>query len=112
MSSLSNAQAALKLAAVSTMGPGVAAASARAKASMIVAQAGAIAVQDATDYLRSVSTICSTATGLAIALALADQDTIATNVLKHVSTIMPEATAHFGATGTAASQVVSTFPTS
>lgn len=110
MTTLSQAASAAQMAQAATFAPSVAAASARAKAYMIVAQSGAIAVQDATDYLRSVSTICSTATGLAIALALAGDDTTAGKVLGHVSTIMPEATAQYAGIGAAAGIVVSTFP--
>lgn len=110
MAGLQDVDSALRMARLATLGPGVAASVARGQASLIVAQAGAIAIQDATDYLRSCSTICSTASGLAVALAIADKDKESAAVLAAVATIMGQATAQFGATGAAAAGVVSGFP--
>lgn len=111
MAGLQDVKAALKIAQQAALGPGVAASVSRGQASLIVAQAGAIAIQDATDYLRSCSTICSTASGLAIALAIANKDAESAAVLAAVTTIMGQATAQFGATGAAAAAVVTGFPT-
>ena len=74
-----------------------------------VAQAGGIAVQDAAMYLRNVSTICSTATGVGIAQLVAG-DSNGAKVLAAVATTMPQATAQFAAIGTAAGAVVRAFP--
>src|SRR5215469_7562696 len=43
------------------------------RAYLSVAQTAAIAIQDATDYLRSISTISSTAAGIGIAMVIAGE---------------------------------------
>jgi len=84
---------------------------ARARAYQSVTQSGAIAIQDATDYLRNMMTIASTATGVGVAQLVAGNANGA-KVLAAVATIVPEATANFSAVGMASSAVVTAFPSS
>lgn len=75
-------------------------ASGQGKAYQSVAQSTAIAVQDATDALRNVTTVASTAAGVALAQILATGN----------ATQYQPAIADFAAVGEAAGKVLSSFP--
>lgn len=59
--------------AATILNPAILTASGNGKAYQSVAQSAAIAIQDATDALRNISTIATTAAGVAIAQALAEK---------------------------------------
>jgi hypothetical protein len=81
------------------------------KAYQSVAQTAAIAVQDAADTLRNISTIATTATGVAMAeyLATSGASPDMEKFLSYTKTMMANATADFGAIGTAASTIANEF---
>ncbi len=72
------------------------------KAYQAVAQSTAIAIQDAADALRNVSTVAATAAGVAIAQYLATGDPAYEGVLTAAQGMMEAATKDFGAIGDAA----------
>lgn len=74
-------------------------------------QAAAFAVQDATDYLRNVMTVALTAQGIALKLMIEKKDPSYAPVLAAAHEAVTMAQAAFGAIGTTAGQVVSSFPT-
>ena len=80
------------------------------KAYQSVAQSTAIAVQDATDALRNVSTIATTAAGVAMAQLLATGDDKYVKVLTQAQTLVTQATVDYGAIGAAAALVLKNFP--
>lgn len=81
------------------------------KAYQSVSQTAAIAIQDAADQLRNMSTINTTAAGVAISQLLAtgnvDQ---CTNVITQIQTLMTNATKNFSLIGSEAGAIVSEFP--
>lgn len=83
------------------------------KAYQSVAQSSAIAVQDATDALRNIATIATSAAGVAMAQLLAspppEQEKYLT-VLKEAQTMMTQATNDYTAIGQAASAILQQFP--
>lgn len=81
------------------------------KAYQSVAQSMAIAIQDATDNLRNLNTITTTAIGVALAegIATGNMSTYA-DVLTQVNTVLTNATTNFGALGTAATTIAQNFP--
>jgi hypothetical protein len=91
---------------------GVVLASGAGKAYQSVAQSAAIAVQDATDALRNVTTIATAASGVAIAhlLAAPDTDGRYTAALKHAQDMMAKATTDYGNIGQAAAKILNGFP--
>lgn len=93
-----------------TMSPQIVLTSGAGKAYQSVAQSTALAVQDATDTLRNVSTIATTALGVAMAQYLATGDTKYVTALTHAQEMMTSATTDFGKIGAAASDVLKNFP--
>lgn len=79
------------------------------KAYQSVAQTAAIAVQDAADTLRNISTIATTATGVAMAEFLATGMPDMQEFLKVTEKMMANATKDFAAVGEASSKIVSEF---
>lgn len=81
------------------------------KAYQSVSQSAAIAVQDATDQLRNMGTIGTTAAGVAISQLLAtgnvDQ---CTNVIQQIQTLMSTSAESFKTIGESAGSVVNNFP--
>jgi hypothetical protein len=94
-----------------TMAPQVVKTSGAGKAYQSVAQSTAIAVQDAADNLRNVSTIATTAIGVAMAQYLATKDAKYAEVIKEAKAVMSDATQNFGDIGSAAATILRGFPT-
>ena len=88
-----------------TLTQGVVLTSGAGKAYQSVAQSTALAVQDATDALRNVSTMATTAAGVALAQILATG-----NVAQYQPTLDTNAIADFSAIGMAAGDILKTFP--
>jgi hypothetical protein len=95
---------------MATMSPQVVLTSGAGKAYQSVAQSAAIAVQDATDALRNVSTIATTAAGVAMAQLLATGDPKYAQALTQAQSMMKSATEDFAQVGAAASTVLKNFP--
>jgi hypothetical protein len=93
-----------------TMAPQVVLTSGAGKAYQSVAQSAAIAVQDAADALRNVSTIATTAAGVAMAQLLATGDPKYMQALTEAQALMKSATQDFAQVGAAASTVLKNFP--
>jgi hypothetical protein len=93
-----------------TMGPQVVKTSGAGKAYQSVAQSTAIAVQDAADTLRNLSTIATTAIGVAMAQFLATKDPAYMPVIAEAQAVMTQATVNFTSVGTAAGQILKSFP--
>ncbi len=85
-------------------------ASGAGKAFQSVAQSAAIAVQDAADSLRNVSTIVNTAAGVALAQYVATLDPLYAEVITESQTMMASAITNFTQIGAAASAIVQGFP--
>jgi|SRR5215469_6351669 len=79
------------------------------RAYLSVAQSAAIAIQDATDYLRSISTISSTAAGIGIAMVIAGDEKGA-KVISTASDLASKGVTHFTDIGKAAIKVATDFP--
>jgi hypothetical protein len=92
-----------------TMSPQVVLTSGAGKAYQSVAQSTAIAIQDATDALRNISTIATTATGVVVAQLLAG-DEKNSPMLQQIQSIMASATQDYVAIGQAATQILKEFP--
>jgi len=97
-----------------TMTPTVVKTSGAGKAYQSVAQSTAIAVQDATDQLRNMSTVGSTAVGMAMAQLLADPDNLETygQVITQAQGIVTMAASQFKTIGENAAEVLQQFPAS
>lgn len=80
------------------------------KAYQSVAQSAAIAVQDAADALRNISTIAATTAGVAMAQYLATKDKDYLNALQETQKMMTAATADFSAVGKAVTEILANFP--
>lgn len=81
------------------------------KAYQSVAQSTAIAVQDATDSLRNVSTMSTTAMGVAMAQMLATGDVAKFSpIIEQANTMMEQSAAHFNTIGTNAGNLLNNFP--
>ena len=80
------------------------------KAYQSVAQSAAIAVQDATDALRNISTITTTAAGVIIAQMLVNPASPSAAVLPQLQNVMENATKDYLAIGAAATAIVNEFP--
>lgn len=93
-----------------TMSPQIVLTSGAGKAYQSVAQSTAIAVQDAADTLRNVSTIATTAVGVAMAQLLATGDPKYVTALTQAQGLMTSAASDFSSIGTAASTVLKSFP--
>ena len=107
---VSQVSAALAAATKATLSPSVIQAAGAGKSYQSVAQSTAIAVQDATDYLRNVMTISSVAYGMAMVLIVADQDTLAKKLIEGATTISTDAATQFKTVGTYAGQVLKGYP--
>jgi methylphosphotriester-DNA--protein-cysteine methyltransferase len=92
-----------------TMGAQVVLTSGAGKAYQSVAQSTAIAVQDATDALRNISTIATTAAGVAMAQMLAGNEQSST-ALQAAQEMMSTATQDFSRIGAAAAAILREFP--
>ena len=79
------------------------------KAYQSVAQSAAIAIQDATDALRNITTISTTAAGVVIAQMLAGDESNS-QLLNTVQQMMTKAIGDYGQIGDAAVKVLSEFP--
>lgn len=75
-----------------------------------VAQSTAIAIQDATDNLRNINTISSTAMGVAMAQFLATGETKYANAIEIAQKMSTEAASNFLTIGTNASDVLKGYP--
>jgi hypothetical protein len=93
-----------------TMSQQVVLTSGAGKAYQSVAQSAAIAIQDAADALRNVSTIATTAAGVAMAQLLATGDSKYQTALNEAQAMMKSATEDFSKVGEAASKVLTNFP--
>lgn len=94
-----------------TLGAQVVRTSGAGKAYQSVAQSAAIAVQDAADALRNVSTIATAAAGVALAQMLAGNDAPKyQTVLNSAQDMMKSATEDFGKIGESASAILKNFP--
>lgn len=81
------------------------------KAYQSVAQSMAIAIQDATDNLRNINTITTTAIGVALAEGIASGNMATYNdVLTQVNTVLTNATTNFTNLGSAATTIATNFP--
>lgn len=85
------------------------------KAYQSVSQSAAIAVQDATDMMRNMGAISTTATGVAMSQVLAsglssEKITEFGEVLTQLSNMMTNSEKHFSTVGTDASTLVGQFP--
>ncbi len=95
---------------LATMSPQVVLTSGAGKAYQSVAQSSAIAVQDATDALRNISTIMTTAVGVAMAQLLATGNKQYAQVIEQAQDVMESATEDYGKIGVAAATVLKSFP--
>lgn len=95
---------------MATMSPQVVLTSGAGKAYQSVAQSAAIAVQDATDALRNISTIVTTAVGVAMAQYLATGEQKYANVVEKAQDVMEGAAEDYGKIGAAAATVLKSFP--
>jgi hypothetical protein len=95
---------------LATMSPQVVLTSGAGKAYQSVAQSTAIALQDAADSLRNMSTIATTAAGVAMAQFLATGEPQYAAALTMAQGLMQSATQDFSAIGTAAATVLKGFP--
>lgn len=80
------------------------------KAYQMVAQSCAIAIQDATDNLRNMNTIASTAIGVAMAQYISTGDDRYVAVLVEAQKLLTAANQNFSAVGEAAANVLKQFP--
>ncbi|WP_163931644.1 hypothetical protein [Paraferrimonas sp. SM1919] len=82
------------------------------KAYQSVSQSTAIAIQDAADQLRNMSTISTTAAGVAMSQLLATGNVKEfTQVYAEINTMVTNSTENFSKIGEAASKVLNGFPT-
>jgi len=93
-----------------TMSPQVVLTSGAGKAYQSVAQSSAIAVQDATDTLRNISTIATTAMGVAMAQLLATGEPKYADAITTAQGMLSAATTEYANIGVAASTVLKQFP--
>ncbi len=77
-----------------------------------VAQSTAIAIQDATDYMRNVSTISATAIGVAMAQMAASDGTKGTTLLGKAQGLVASAAQDFSTISTNAIAVATDYPKS
>ncbi len=93
-----------------TMSPDVLRRSGAGKAYQSVAQSTAIAVQDATDHLRNVMTISTTAIGVALAQLLSTGDTQYAQAIDEANAVMASAAEQFKKVGENAATILNSFP--
>lgn len=80
------------------------------KAQQAVAQSSAIAIQDAADNLRNLSTITTTAIGVALAQLLATGDPKYSKVIEEAQKVMTKGTENYAKVGEKAAKILSDFP--
>jgi len=80
------------------------------KAQQSVAQSSAIAIQDATDNLRNLSTITTTAIGVALSQLLATGDPKYAIVIEEAQKVMVKGTENFADVGEKSSKILEEFP--
>jgi len=92
--------------------PHVAATSSAGKAYQFVAQSSAIAIQDATDYLRNMSTIATTAAGVAAAQMIEHPEQVAElqKIIVAAQSMVQEAANNFEMISQKAAQAINNFP--
>jgi len=95
---------------LATMSPQVVLTSGAGKAYQAVAQSSAIAIQDATDALRNVATIATTAAGVAMAQLLATGDPKYVTVLQQAQSMVSAASSDFGQISSTAAALLKEFP--
>ncbi len=95
-----------------TLSSAVVTASGAGKAYQSVSQTAAIAVQDAADNLRNVSTISTTALGVAMAQFIATGEPKYKDAIKEAQGLVSVAAKDFATIGAAASSVLKEFPSS
>jgi len=95
---------------MATMSPEVIAAGGAGKAYQDVAAAAAIAIQDATDMLRNVSTIATTAIGTALAELIATGEPRAMEALSAAQGTIRQATEDYARICAAAAAMLKEFP--
>ncbi|KZN34738.1 hypothetical protein [Pseudoalteromonas luteoviolacea] len=79
------------------------------KAQQAVAQSTSMAVQDATDNLRNLSTITTTAIGVALSQLLATGDPKYVKVIEEAQKAMTKGTENFSDVGTKAAKILKDF---
>ncbi|MYM34073.1 hypothetical protein GTP44_04960 [Duganella sp. FT50W] len=95
---------------LATMAPQVVMTSGAGKAYQSVAQSTAIAVQDSADTMRNLSTIATTAIGVAMAQLLATKDPKYVEVITAAQNVISQATTEFGNVGNTAAAVIKAYP--
>jgi len=80
------------------------------KAYQSVAQSTALAVQDATDNLRNINTICATAIGVAMAQFLETKDASYVTAIELANKMSVEAASNFQMVGVNAAAVLKAYP--
>lgn len=80
------------------------------RAYQLVAQSAAIAVQDATDALRNITTVATTAAGIAMAQFLASGDPACLELLGHARKMVDDAIADYARIGAASASILSELP--
>jgi hypothetical protein len=99
----------ISAAQAATLTPDVIVQSGAGKAYQSVAQSAAIAVQDATDALRNITTVSTTAAGVVIAQMLAGDEKNA-SVLQQIENVMTQSVKTFADIGEAAAKILTDFP--
>jgi len=102
---------AIKATSAATLAPEVVAIEGAGKAYQSVAQSMAIAIQDATDNLRNVNTLATTAMGVALAQLLATGNGKYAEVIAVAQAMSTAASTTMLTIGQDAAQVVRSFPT-
>src|SRR4051794_8614232 len=80
------------------------------RAYQLVAQSAAIAMQDATDALRNITTLATTAAGVAMAQFLASGDPASLELLGHARKMVDDAIADYARIGAASATILREFP--
>jgi hypothetical protein len=101
---------AINQAQAATMSPQVAQSSGAGKAYHMVAQAAAIAIQDAADALRNTHNIATAAAGAAMTQFLATGDARYLDALPHAQALTEKGIQDFAAIAAAAAETVKEFP--
>ncbi len=99
----------LKMTKQAVLSPDVVQMSGAGKAYQSIAQSMAIAVQDSADNLRNLSTISTTAQGVAMSRLLETKDSFYAQVLEKAQDMMSQANASFQTTGSNASDILKGF---
>ncbi len=95
-----------------TLEPSVIKANGAGKAYQSVAQSMAIAIQDATDYLRNIGSISATGIGVAVAKLIETQNLEYIPIIEECQKIMTVAEQDFKTIGQNAADILKAFPSS